>query len=722
MVDCRRFCGCLGLAALAGLSLSASALADEAVTPKPIRVTSVERLVVPDGQPLPPIVNRGPGTTLYSATAAVPVGNVRFNPGNGGPGGAGGVTPDVTIDDVPMLNAAAQPQVEIRSIVVGVRQGAGSPGCDVNVFATELSGDGSTPALLNSAPDLPLTLIGTQTLAPRTAAGFVTVVFTYNLATPLTLDLNNDLFPAFGAVGVGLQFSGAGANDTLHGWLTRNPDAGFANAAQLFWIYDDDQIAPDDRGAFTFGDPAAGNPPSTFYIQLVGDIVGAGSITGACCDTIDGTCLVLTQTACESFTGTAYQGDNTTCVPNVTCGVQGACCFGSCCAISLEATCPMGNTWIGGVTCTPASVCGTPANDACANATPVTVGDNPGFSCNATTGFSISPAATCGGFAGSGGATDVWHTFVPAATAEYIFSTCNAVGYDTVLAIYEGACPTDGTTPVLACNDDRAPACSFNPFASEITITLNAGTTYFIRVAGYGTNDTDGETGAYVLTITLNAQGACCAPGSPTCFIESATNCTNVALGTFLGANSTCEPEPCPGACCAIDATCSALTEAACIAAGGTFQGVNTVCDQVSCPVLTTGACCISGVCSVTTSTTCAGTYQGDNTSCTPNPCAPATGACCCGSTCIITTAAACTGSNRVFAGGGSVCTPFSNTAPCCRADFNKSGPTPTVQDIFDFLSGYFNTDPCSDTNDSNTITVQDIFDYLGAYFGGGCS
>jgi hypothetical protein len=42
------------------------------------------------------------------------------------------------------------------------------------------------------------------------------------------------------------------------------------------------------------------------------------------------------------------------------------------------------------------------------------------------------------------------------------------------------------------------------------------------------------------------------------------------------------------------------------------------------------------------------------------------------------------------------------------------------VQDIFDFLSGYFSSDPCSDFNGSGT-SVQDIFDFLGAYFAGGC-
>ncbi|MCC6322059.1 MAG: hypothetical protein IT438_11560 [Phycisphaerales bacterium] len=107
-------------------------------------------------------------------------------------------------------------------------------------------------------------------------------------------------------------------------------------------------------------------------------------------------------------------------------------------------------------------------------------------------------------------------------------------------------------------------------------------------------------------------------------------------------------------------------------------------------------------------------------------------GACCCGSSCSITTAAACSGLNQTFAGAGTACTPFSFTAPCCRGNFNKSVAGPgapggiSVQDIFDFLTGYFSNDACANTNDSaagpgapNGVSVQDIFDFLAAYFGG---
>ncbi|MFN7019793.1 MAG: lamin tail domain-containing protein [Phycisphaerales bacterium] len=131
------------------------------------------------------------------------------------------------------------------------------------------------------------------------------------------------------------------------------------------------------------------------------------------------------------------------------------------------------------------------------------------------------------------------------------------------------------------------------------------------------------------------------------------------------------------------------------------------------------GACCIGPTCSIQPPSFCAdsgGNYLGNDSACTPDACL---GACCCGSNCAVTTAAACSGPGRTFSGAGTVCTPFSFTSPCCRGDYNQSGSPPTVQDIFDFLNGYFGNNSCADTNDSGVISVQDIFDFLNAYFGG---
>jgi hypothetical protein len=53
-----------------------------------------------------------------------------------------------------------------------------------------------------------------------------------------------------------------------------------------------------------------------------------------------------------------------------------------------------------------------------------------------------------------------------------------------------------------------------------------------------------------------------------------------------------------------------------------------------------------------------------------------------------------------------------------CPADFNGNG-TLEVQDIFDYLSAWFVSDPNTDFDFSGSIQVQDIFDFLSEWFAG---
>ena len=71
-----------------------------------------------------------------------------------------------------------------------------------------------------------------------------------------------------------------------------------------------------------------------------------------------------------------------------------------------------------------------------------------------------------------------------------------------------------------------------------------------------------------------------------------------------------------------------------------------------------------------------------------------------------------------VFTGATSCNQSGNATAPCCRADYNHLAGI-TVQDIFDFLAGYFAGDLQADFNGSGGLGVQDIFDFLAAYFAG---
>ncbi len=221
--------------------------------------------------------------------------------------------------------------------------------------------------------------------------------------------------------------------------------------------------------------------------------------------------------------------------------------------------------------------------------------------------------------------------------------------------------------------------------------------------------------------------GACCNGTACAAGITQA-NCTTLG-GNFLGAGSTCGAGgTCPlGACCLPIGSCLAnLSAAQCQAQSGTFQGVGTSCSSVNCPQ-PAGACCTAaGGCASVDQATCVlfgGVFQGPLTTCTPSPCGPALGVCCRGSTCAAGVAStACTGANSAFLSGNTAACTSSTISPCCKADYNKSAGI-TVQDIFDFLAGWFAGSPNADmtNNGAGTPTTQSIFDFLSAWFAGGC-
>ena len=75
------------------------------------------------------------------------------------------------------------------------------------------------------------------------------------------------------------------------------------------------------------------------------------------------------------------------------------------------------------------------------------------------------------------------------------------------------------------------------------------------------------------------------------------------------------------------------------------------------------------------------------------------------------TASAALSGGTFTITGG------FWPAAPC-PADYNLDASV-SVQDIFDFLAGWFASDPRADFNGANSVTVQDIFDFLASWFNG---
>jgi hypothetical protein len=141
-----------------------------------------------------------------------------------------------------------------------------------------------------------------------------------------------------------------------------------------------------------------------------------------------------------------------------------------------------------------------------------------------------------------------------------------------------------------------------------------------------------------------------------------------------------------------------------------------------------TGACCTGSSCTQGSAGACAGTFRGASTTCTPSPCQPAsTGVCCRGSACATGVAqAACTApagtqAGAAFAAAAAACnTAGADTAPCCKADYNKQGGVELL-DIFAFLTDWFASAPWADYDGQNGVDLIDIFSFLTGWFAGGC-
>jgi len=115
-----------------------------------------------------------------------------------------------------------------------------------------------------------------------------------------------------------------------------------------------------------------------------------------------------------------------------------------------------------------------PANNACSNAQPITVGDQPQTFFGTTFGASTDGNATCGT---SSASPDVWYRFTPSCTQTISINTAGSA-YDTVISLHSGAC---GNVLQVACNDDVSPGTLW----SNIQAQVIGGTSYYIRVAGY---------------------------------------------------------------------------------------------------------------------------------------------------------------------------------------------------------------------------------------------
>ncbi len=389
-----------------------------------------------------------------------------------------------------------------------------------------------------------------------------------------------------------------------------------------------------------------------------------------------------------------------------------------------------------------------PVNDLCENATVIstapssTLGDN-----DLSTGVDITPCSNTDEL-------DVWFSFTPSVTGQYQIDTLGSTGNtDTSLAVFEG-CPDEVTpnvqpawpTNLIACNDDVVLVGGADDvYLSMVRANLQAGTAYKIRVSGF-----DNSTGAFVLNVS--------APNpTPLPAVPNSCETAQSVAGTFTQTYYTggARPGGPAGSCNAADPIAEGVNDNALYltftpGAPGTLSGTISAESGIvrsdsllvmfsgSCGSLTELACLddtpdgaatydLSALPPVTPGTTYYlllgdyGTYDsGADVSVNITvPSAAANGACCRGSTCDVAAPGDCTGANTAYSGDGTVCNaPGNSTSPCCKADYNHVGGV-TVQDIFDFLAGYFTASPEADVNAAGGVTVQDIFDFLSAYFTG---
>jgi hypothetical protein len=156
--------------------------------------------------------------------------------------------------------------------------------------------------------------------------------------------------------------------------------------------------------------------------------------------------------------------------------------------------------------CSDGNACTT--NDVCNGGT--CVGGTPGAGCTSCQGAATLPteggtflgvttgisslAGTCGSTGTSPERVYVW---TPTASGQATISTCgDDTGYDTVVYVRQGTCAGSQ----LACNDDTAGCGTGEPndhHGSSVTVSVTAGTPYYIVVDGYG-----GAQGQFALTVS----------------------------------------------------------------------------------------------------------------------------------------------------------------------------------------------------------------------------
>ncbi len=390
--------------------------------------------------------------------------------------------------------------------------------------------------------------------------------------------------------------------------------------------------------------PSSGNRGTTVPI-----VINGANFFGQVGVTIGGTGATLSGTPVVNTARTQITGLSVVIDPNAPLGQR---------TITVNA---VGGNATGTFTVTaPAS-----ANDLCANAIPINLGDVVDAS---NVGAGTEGAAPC-----QNSNSDVFYAFTPSCTGSYRFETA-PTSFDTVLSVHSG-CPAAAANSI-ACNDDSVPGAFLS---SRVDVALTAGATYIIRAASFFSQ------GAFTLSVT---------PTTPVPN-DACAGAINLPLGPTAFDTCLAASDPAAFSSCTLTAKDLWYVFTADRAGRTTVQTCGSLFDTV---------------------------LEVFSSPCGSNTDAIACNDDSCGTSSSVNFVAAVGATYRVRVSGyNGFSTPRFGAGTLtrfCPADINLSSSL-TVQDIFDFLAAYFSNAPTADYNNSGTTTVQDIFDYLAAYFAG---
>lgn len=169
-----------------------------------------------------------------------------------------------------------------------------------------------------------------------------------------------------------------------------------------------------------------------------------------------------------------------------------------------------------------------PESDTCGGAIALTTGVSYSFNTdNADTDGSAN--GNCDYFGDDQIWKDIWFSWTASCGGYMTVSTCGTADFDTKLAVYGpgllgSSCPSQTFFGgvMLACNDDFS-GCSTN--TSKVTIAVNQGTTYKIRLGGY-----NGASGEGTILVTCGIPNDICANALP--IEDGTTYFSNVGAAT----------------------------------------------------------------------------------------------------------------------------------------------------------------------------------------------